>query len=135
MLGAAQKVCRGSFELFNGSSFVGFEKPSSHHLQIAVVTLIVLGDGTTQPAIVLLDDRLPRLARAQGRVLLGHNSQPAKQEVPVDHYRLFAPKRAVIVEDRNSRLGRNKIRLTFSCYPRDKIDDGALGRTVHPRSK
>jgi hypothetical protein len=70
-----------------------------HELEVAVIALVVLVHGGSQPSMVLLVGRLERLAAAERGVVLGHRRPATEGEIELDRHRLLAPQRPVVVED------------------------------------
>ncbi len=101
---------------------------SHQQLHVAVVAVVVLRDRAAEPGVVVLVGRLPRLTLTERGVRLRHLGQPLQDERELDRQRLLAPQRAVVVEDRNPLLGRNRLR-----GPLDEVGDRLPRSGVVPR--
>jgi hypothetical protein len=115
-------------EVVDADPLVGGEDTSQEGAHVRVVARVVVIEHLSQPGVVTLVRRLPRLAVAQLRVGLRHLVQPAEDEVGLDRHRLLAPQGAVVVEDRDALLGGHGVRHR----PLDELDHRALGGTVLP---
>ncbi len=108
MLAPSHERSGDRLELLDRAALVGLEETAGHHLQVAVVALVVLRDGPAEPA------------RSPSRTTAFHGwrsrsdgsasaivRQPPEEEVDLDRHRLLAPERAVVVEDGDPLLGRH----------------------------
>ena len=132
MSGAAEEALRQLLEVLDAHSRVGGEDAAEQHLDLAVVTRVVLGHHRAQPLAVLLAGRLPGVAVAQRRIGLGHLRQSAQDEIGLDRQRLLAPERAVVVEHRDALFDGDGSGAALAADPRDEFDHGAFGRAVRP---
>ena len=95
---------------------------------VRVVACVVLLHHLSQPGVVPLVRRLPRLPLAQLGIGLGHLGEPAKDEVGLDRQRFLAPERAVVVEHRDPFFRRIPVR----GHALDELEHGGLGGAVVP---
>lgn len=93
---------------------------------------VVLGD-IAQPPIILLDDRLPWLARAQRLILLRHHRQPAK--VHLDWQRFLGPQGAIIIEDHHPRFRREKVDAPSFVTRATKSRNARLAAVIPSRER
>jgi hypothetical protein len=114
MAGGAEELVGLGLELFHADVGERRQHPAGKHLQLAVITVIVLGDHVVEPPVVLGVGGLPGLTGAQGLILFGHDAQAAQDEVELDRRRLLTPQGAVVVEDRDPVL-----RWDFGRHPPD----------------
>ena len=114
--------------------FVKRKRRSRKHLQIGIITLVVLGDRPAEPTQISAGRRLVRLLFRQRRVDGGLFGQPAHDEVELNVGGFLTPQRAVVVEHRDAVFGCDVIR-TLDCNPPHEVDDGRLRGTVGPRGE
>ena len=101
------------------------------YLKPGVVAVVVLGDGVGEPGQIpgcSRDIRLPAPQRGVGGGLL---RQSANQKVQLDQCRFLHPQRAVIIEDRDARLGSDVIRA-LGGDPAHEVDDRRFSGPVTP---
>ena len=136
MLSAPQEGVGRLLELVDADAGVRGQDAGRQRRQVGVVAGVVLGDDRTQPGIVALVSRLPRLTILERRVLLRHLLQPAQDEVELDRHRLLAPQRSVVVEHSDALLERHtrwtaptrSTKSTIACFagPSVQVDSNSL---------
>ena len=121
------------FKCFDGDALECPEHATQQHLYVAFVAVIMFDDDAIQPRVILFVGCLPGLALTQCWVLVCHRCQTAQDKVGLDRHRLFAPQRAVVVIDRNARLGRHIVGTRFVAHLCDKLYDCPFGWRIIPR--
>jgi hypothetical protein len=128
MLCGAQEAVRLLLEIVDADPRVRGQDPSGQRPHVGVVPRVVLGHERTQPAVVALVGRFPRLPITQLRLRLRHRHESAKDEVKLDRHRLLAPQGAVVVEHRDPLLDRHSGRSVLAGYTVNERNDRLFGR-------
>jgi hypothetical protein len=79
MLGPVEIVLRGGLIVLHRPAPESLEHSPHQHFDVAVVSMVVLGDGFAEPGVVQLARRLPGLALAERPISRRHRCQPPEK--------------------------------------------------------